>query len=65
MVARVARPSSGGSPTAPSSGGRLAAYFDTHPLHADRIAALAAEAAAHGWATDGKLTPLAWPRTTE
>jgi Zn-dependent protease with chaperone function len=44
---------------------RLAAYFDTHPLHADRIAVLAAEARAHGWATDGKLAPFVVPTTTE
>jgi Zn-dependent protease with chaperone function len=44
---------------------RLAAYFDTHPLHADRIAALDAEARKHGWATEGKLSPFAVPTRTE
>ena len=41
--------------------GRLASYLDTHPLHADRVAALHAEADAHGWASEGALTPWAMP----
>ena len=44
---------------APAEGRRLAGYFDTHPLSEDRVTALAAEAAAHGWPTEGRLTP--WP----
>jgi len=44
---------------APNAGRRLAGYFDTHPMHENRAAALAAEAAAHGWPTEGRLTP--WP----
>ena len=40
---------------------RLARYLDTHPLHEDRVEALAAEAAAHGWATEGPLTPWVRP----
>jgi predicted Zn-dependent protease len=45
---------------APAAGRQLAGYLDTHPLHADRIAALAREAAAHGWATAGELTRLSF-----
>jgi len=45
---------------APATGRRLASYLDTHPLSEDRVAALAAEAAAHDWATEGPLTP--WVR---
>jgi Zn-dependent protease with chaperone function len=41
---------------------RLARYLDTHPLHADRVAALTTEARAHGWATEGPLTRLALPQ---
>jgi Zn-dependent protease with chaperone function len=41
--------------------GRLASYLDTHPLHADRAAALRAEADARGWANEGPLTPWAMP----
>jgi len=41
--------------------GRLAGYLATHPLHADRVTALHAEAAARGWASEGPLTPLAIP----
>ena len=40
----------------PATGRRLARYLETHPLSEDRVAALAAEAAAHGWATEGPRT---------
>jgi len=43
----------------------LARYLDTHPLHADRVAALEAEARAHGWSTEGPLTPFALPPKPE
>ena len=46
---------------APAAGHRLARYLDTHPLHEDRLAALEAEAAAHGWPTQGELTPWVKP----
>jgi Zn-dependent protease with chaperone function len=46
---------------APASGRRLARYLETHPLYEDRIAALEAEAAARGWATEGALTPWLKP----
>ena len=46
---------------APNAGHRLARYLETHPLHEDRVEALAAEAAAHGWATEGALTPWVRP----
>jgi predicted Zn-dependent protease len=36
-------------------------YLGTHPLHAERIAALHAEAAAHGWPEQGPLTPWTTP----
>jgi Zn-dependent protease with chaperone function len=39
----------------------LAGYLETHPLHEERIAALAAGAAAHGWSTEGPLTPWVRP----
>jgi Zn-dependent protease with chaperone function len=45
-----------------ATGRRLTGYFDTHPRHADRVAALQAEAAAHGWVTEGPLTPWPVPR---
>lgn len=45
--------------------GRLAGYLATHPLHADRVERLRAEAAAQGWATEGALTPLAIPPPAE
>jgi Zn-dependent protease with chaperone function len=45
----------------PATGRRLARYLETHPLSEDRVAALEAEAAAHGWATEGSLTPWATP----
>ncbi len=40
---------------------RIPGYLGTHPLSADRVAALEAEAVAHGWATEGALTPLELP----
>jgi Zn-dependent protease with chaperone function len=43
------------------AGDPLAGYLATHPLHADRAAALRAEADAHGWASDGPLTPWTVP----
>jgi Zn-dependent protease with chaperone function len=46
---------------APAAGRRLARYLETHPLHEDRVAALEAEAAAHGWATEGELVPWVKP----
>ena len=46
---------------APAAGRRLARYLDTHPLYEDRVEALAAEAAAHGWPTEGDLTPWVKP----
>jgi Zn-dependent protease with chaperone function len=46
---------------APGAGRRLAGYLETHPLHGDRVAALAAEAEANGWAAEGKLTAWAAP----
>jgi Zn-dependent protease with chaperone function len=39
-------------------GERLEAYFSTHPLHEDRVAALGALAAERGWPTRGALTAL-------
>jgi predicted Zn-dependent protease len=56
FFARFAR-----SPDASAGGRGLARYLDTHPLHEDRLAALAATAAAHGWATDGPVTPWVKP----
>jgi Zn-dependent protease with chaperone function len=44
--------------SAADAGDRFAAYFETHPLSADRVAALDAEAALNGWPTAGALTPL-------
>ncbi len=49
-------------PAAAGAGRRLAGYLDTHPLRADRVAALDAEAAAHGWAAHGSITPWSIPR---
>jgi Zn-dependent protease with chaperone function len=48
-----------------ASSRRLASYFDTHPLHEDRLAALEAEAAQHGWSREGKMTAWAAPRKPE
>jgi len=44
---------------------RIAGYFDTHPLHEDRLAALAAEAAEHRWSREGRTTPWAAPTKPE
>ncbi len=46
----------------PGVGARLSSWVATHPVSAERIEALHAEAAAHGWATAGAPTPLppAW-----
>jgi beta-barrel assembly-enhancing protease len=57
FFARVAR----SQRDAPATGRRMARYLDTHPLHEDRADALVAEAAAHGWATEGPLTPWIRP----
>ena len=46
---------------APAARRKIARYLDTHPLSEDRVAALAAEAAAHGWATEGPRTPWVKP----
>lgn len=54
FFARLSQEQRGG---APAAGRRLAGFFETHPLHADRVAAIAEEAASHGWATEGLLTP--------
>ena len=47
---------------APGAGGllgeNLEGYLSTHPLHEDRIEALAALAAERGWPTQGALVPL-------
>ena len=59
FFARLSEPSDG------FASGRLAGYLATHPLHADRVAALHAEAAARGWATEGALTPLMLPRAPD
>jgi len=58
FFARLSQEQRGG---APAAGRRLAGYFETHPLHADRVAALAEEATSHGWATEGPLAPLGMP----
>jgi beta-barrel assembly-enhancing protease len=57
LFARLA----GSEHDAPTARHRLSRYLETHPLHEDRVAALAAEAAAHGWATEGELTPWIKP----
>ena len=38
---------------------RRVGYLSTHPLDAERLAALEALAAERGWSTQGDLTPLA------
>ena len=47
---------------APGAGGllgeNLEGYLSTHPLHEDRIEALAALAAERGWSTQAALVPL-------
>jgi Zn-dependent protease with chaperone function len=40
---------------------KLASYLATHPLNAERIAALQATAAARGWSETGAVVPLAAP----
>jgi beta-barrel assembly-enhancing protease len=57
FFARLAHESEDG----PHDERRLARYLDTHPLHADRVAAITSEARAHGWPTEGPLTPFALP----
>ena len=47
---------------ATGAGRRLAGYLETHPLYEDRVAALEAGAAAHGFSTEGPLTP--WVKAT-
>jgi Zn-dependent protease with chaperone function len=42
-------------------GAQLEGYLDTHPLHAERAAALRAEAEARGWASEGAITPWVMP----
>ena len=37
---------------------RLSGYLSTHPLDAERLAALEALAAERGWSAQGELTPL-------
>src|SRR5688572_12316741 len=49
------------APSAPGAGRRIAGYLETHPLHEDRVAALAAGAAARGYPTEGPLTPWVRP----